>query len=169
MKTSAALQIGWVSPGPQQMAASAFLAELMPQDAAYISHSEIQWGLSPDGQGWAAAARAMLIAYFQDLLAQGGEIAHALDDAGKVQAAAAVQWSTETPTPFVSVQDIIVAPALRGQGLGECMMHFIEAEARQRGMAWLFLESGVRNQRAHAFFERGGFAPVSHTFSKRLV
>jgi N-acetylglutamate synthase-like GNAT family acetyltransferase len=49
------------------------------------------------------------------------------------------------------------------------MMAMIEAEARSRGVAWLFLESGVRNHRAHGFFETAGFATVSHVFGKPLT
>ncbi len=148
--------------------ASAFLSALMPQDSAYISHSEIQWGLSQDGQSWAERAQADLMGYFAQFFEEGGQMAHALDAGGALLAAAAVQWNTQTPTWFAIVQDLIVSPAARSLGLGAHLMRFIEAEAKARQMAWVFLESGVRNNRAHAFFARAGYGPVSHSFAKCL-
>lgn len=168
MQSGEHFHIGWAQAGVEQIAAGAFLARLMPLDTAYISHSEIQWGLSPDGEVWASQAQADLVRYFQDLVEQGGQIALAIDATGELCAAAAVVWRAEPPNRFASVQDIIVAPGARSHGLGAQVMEFIEAEAKARGMDWIFLESGLRNHRAHAFFERGGYAPTSYTFAKRL-
>lgn len=169
MQDGAHPQIGWAQAGAEQSAAGAFLASLMPLDTAYISHSEIQFGLSLDGQTWGSQAQSLLVRYFQDLVEQGGQIARAIDAAGALRAAAAVVWHAEPPNSFASVQDIVVAPGARSQGLGARMMDFIEAEAKARGMAWIFLESGLRNHRAHAFFKTGGYAPASTTFAKRLA
>lgn len=168
MQTAPQVHIGWAQAEAELLCASAFLARHMPLDSAYISHSEMQWGLSEDGEAWGSRAEAMLGAYFREFLEEGGQIAHAIGAGGIVHCAAAVLWSTDTPVRFATVQDIVVAPAARGHALGQRVMDFIESEARQRAMAWVFLESGVRNGRAHAFFTREGFAPVSHTFAKRL-
>ena len=37
-----------------------------------------------------------------------------------------------------------------------------------RDIDWIFLESGDKNLRAHRFFERAGFPPLSHVFTMRL-
>jgi hypothetical protein len=41
-------------------------------------------------------------------------------------------------------------------------------KARSRGAAWLFLESGRDNRRAHDFFTRRGFTEISWVFARRL-
>jgi hypothetical protein len=41
-------------------------------------------------------------------------------------------------------------------------------EAQSRGAAWLFLESGRDNRRAHDFFTRRGFTEISRVFARRL-
>ncbi len=168
MPNLTSIDIAWAQTSPEKASASAFLARLMPQDSAYISHSEIQWGLSHEGEAWAEGAVAQLEGYFAQFLDDGGQIAQAIDAAGVLCAAAAVQWQVHTPIRFAIVQDIIVAPQARGLGLGDRLMHFIEAEARLRHMGWVFLESGVRNQRAQSFFIRSGYVPISSTFAKRL-
>lgn len=168
MRTQPAIQIAWAQSSQEKASASALLSALMGQDNAYISHSEIQWGLSEDGQSWAERAQADLHTYFVQFLEEGGQMALALDGEGALLAAAAVQWNTHTPTRFAIVQDLIVAPSARSLGVGASLMHFIEQEAKARQMAWVFLESGVRNHRAHAFFAHAGYGPVSHSFAKRL-
>lgn len=168
MPTEHAFQISWVQSAQEMASASAFLSRLMPQDNAYISHSEIQWGLSQDGQNWAEGAHADLERYFAQFCKDGGQMAQALDAGGTLLGAAAVEWNMHTRTRFAIVQDLIVSPAARNLGLGASLMHFIEAEAKMRDMAWVFLESGVRNHRAHAFFTRAGYGPVSHSFAKCL-
>jgi ribosomal protein S18 acetylase RimI-like enzyme len=66
------------------------------------------------------------------------------------------------------LQDIGIDPAWRSEGLGRRLVAFVEAQAAARGCEWLFLESGIRNRRAHRFFEDAGFEAVSHTFAKPL-
>lgn len=168
MQVQPSIHIAWAQSLQEKASASAFLSALIPQDGAYISHSEIQWDLSEDGQNWAERAQADLMGYFVQFQEEGGQMAQALDTDGTLLAAAAVQWNTQTPTWFAIVQDLIVAPTARSLGLGASLIRFIEAEAKARRMAWVFLESGVRNHRAHAFFARAGYGPVSHSFAKCL-
>ena len=47
-------------------------------------------------------------------------------------------------------------------------IRFIEAEAKTAGARWAFLESGLDNEGAHAFFEREAYRPLSKVFGKRL-
>lgn len=142
----------------------------MPLDAAYISHSEIQWGLSPDGERWAEDAEARLRGYLDwvSSLGPGAAIAQACDASGALLGAAVVLWMADTPAPHAILQDIVAAPEARGRGVGGALLRFIEAAAKARGLGWLFLESGARNSRAHAFFAREGYDLISHTFAKRL-
>jgi GNAT superfamily N-acetyltransferase len=161
-------RFAWAQSQEEWAQAAEFFARIISADPAYISHGEIQTGLSLDGKTWAPdLARRFLdeLGAFDD----SRSLALARDSQGRITAAANVSWSRETPeVPFATLQDMAVEPALRGAGIGAAMMAFIEAEARRRGMKWLFLESGKDNAAAHAFFERCGLNEVSHVFAKRF-
>lgn len=87
---------------------------------------------------------------------------------GAIVAAAIVEWSITRRVRFATLADLSVDPAQRSSGLGARMVEAIVAEARQRAMQWIFLESGKDNLRAHGFFERHGFHELSHVFARRL-
>jgi ribosomal protein S18 acetylase RimI-like enzyme len=163
-----AYQIAWEEAPTAWADAARFFARVIALDPAYISHGEIQTGLSLDGKTWVADLEARFLA------AASGErgtssLALARDAASTIVAAAAVSWNFETAdAPFAVLQDLAVEPALRSQGLGAEMVAFVESAAHARGALWLFLESGKDNARAHAFFQRAGFDEVSHVFAKRL-
>jgi ribosomal protein S18 acetylase RimI-like enzyme len=162
-------KIGW-EEGPVAWAdAARFFARVISADPAYISHGEIQTGLSADGKTWIANLEARFLA---EATADQSDraLAVARDAKNAIVAAAAVSWDFETEDArFATLEDLAVEPALRSNGLGAEMVEFVEREARARNAAWLFLESGKDNQRAHKFFERAGFQEISHVFAKRLV
>jgi GNAT superfamily N-acetyltransferase len=139
-------------------------------DPAYISHGEIQTGLSLDGVTWRAdletvAGEAATELALPDSPRQAFE---AVDLNGVRVAGAVVLWLEEEPAPYAVLEDLVVEPAERGRGIAAGLLQFIETQARERGIEWLFLESGLRNGSAHRFFEGRGFAPISKVFSKRL-
>jgi GNAT superfamily N-acetyltransferase len=90
------------------------------------------------------------------------------EDDGSIIAAAIVQWVITDRLGFAVLEDLSVDPGIRSKGLGALMIQEVEAEARRRNMDWVFLESGKDNIRAHVFFERSGFAEISHVFAKKL-
>jgi putative acetyltransferase len=49
----------------------------------------------------------------------------------------------------------------RGQGIGRALLNALEAEARTLGLARLVLETGLRQKRAMALYERHGFSHTS--------
>ncbi len=53
-----------------------------------------------------------------------------------------------------------VAPEERGQGVGRALLVALEDEARRLGLARVVLETGVRQDRALALYERNGFARI---------
>jgi GNAT superfamily N-acetyltransferase len=161
-------QFAWAATHEEWSQAADFFARVIAADPAYISHGEIQTGLSLDGTTWAPDLAQR---FLNELGAfdQSRSVALGRDGEGNVTAAANISWSVETPeVPFATLQDMAVEPALRGSGIGAALLAFVEAEARARGMKWLFLESGKANTRAHAFFERFGLREVSHVFGKRF-
>jgi GNAT superfamily N-acetyltransferase len=136
-------------------------------DTAYISHGEIQTGLAEDSHRWAADLARL---YADDFAGLGDErdLLLARNPDGSVAGLAVVAWEATSRRAFAVLEDMVVDPDLRSAGLGARIVEEIEAAVRQRGIGWLFLESGLRNARAHAFFERQGFETLSHVFAKQL-
>src|SRR5262245_59045699 len=162
-------KIAW-EEGPAALAdAARFFARVISLDPAYISHGEIQSALSADGRSWIPdlEARFMAEAAADE---NGRALALARDAGNAIVGAAAVSWSFEPGgARSATLQDIAVEPALQSKGLGAEMVAFVEREARAKGAAWVFLESGKDNRRAHAFFERAGYQEISHVYAKRLA
>jgi N-acetylglutamate synthase-like GNAT family acetyltransferase len=65
------------------------------------------------------------------------------------------------PIPFIVLEDIVVDSSKRDKGIGQQMLDWIFARAKEEGIARAFLESGKENHDAHHFFERNGFRQVS--------
>jgi GNAT superfamily N-acetyltransferase len=68
--------------------------------------------------------------------------------------------------PSAIVEDVVVDPALHGEGIGRQMMRFAMDKCRQKGCYKLMLSSNAKRERAHAFYESLGFA--RHGFSFRI-
>ena len=87
---------------------------------------------------------------------------------GEVAAASIIWWVKGPRVSFAVIEDMAVKTSARSQGLGGALVAAIETEAKARGMRWLFLESGLHNERAHDFFEREGFEVFSKVFIKSV-
>jgi GNAT superfamily N-acetyltransferase len=66
------------------------------------------------------------------------------------------------------VDDLVTAERHRGQGHGEALIDWLEAEARRAGCAVLSLDSGTHRAGAHRFYFREGLAITSFHFVKKL-
>ncbi len=80
-----------------------------------------------------------------------------------------IEFDRRPAVPFCVIEDCVVAEGDRGRGLGSAFMDWITAECAMRGIRRLFLESGARNERAHAFFARHGFEPTSVVMMRELA
>ena len=66
-------------------------------------------------------------------------------------------FSTFAAKPLLNVHDIVVRWDRRGRGIGQRLLHAMEALARQRGCCKLTLEVLSNNHRALASYRRFGF------------
>jgi GNAT superfamily N-acetyltransferase len=69
-------------------------------------------------------------------------------------------------SPSGIVEDVVVAPARQGNGIGAQMMRFALERCREKGCYKLVLSSNAKRVRAHAFYEQLGFE--RHGFSFRV-
>ncbi|MBR0553284.1 GNAT family N-acetyltransferase [Stakelama marina] len=143
-----------------------FFARVISGDDSYISHGEVQTGLSSDGRHWAPDLAAKMIADFEEL-GPCRSVAVA-SDGGRIVGAAVLLWVRGGRVAYCVLEDLAVDPAVRNRGVGADLVAFAEEAARERGMAWIFLESGLHNHGAHRLFERSGFRPISKVFLKPL-
>ncbi|HLW26554.1 MAG TPA: GNAT family N-acetyltransferase [Kiloniellales bacterium] len=158
----------WDKSARTAAAAAKFAARVIGASPEYISHGEIQTGLSLDGTTWSSDLEAL---YADDFAKLGDErdLLVARDAADKIVAIAILAWEHSSRRSFAVLEDMTVEMDYRSHGLGARMLEHVEEAVRGHRIDWLFLESGVRNERAHAFFERQGFSTLSQVFAKRLV
>ena len=70
--------------------------------------------------------------------------------------------------PSAIVEDVVVDPALHGNGVGQAMMRFAADTARERNCYKLVLSSNAKREAAHRFYERLGFERHGYSFRLRL-
>jgi GNAT superfamily N-acetyltransferase len=70
--------------------------------------------------------------------------------------------------PSAIVEDVVVDPALHGNGIGQAMMHFAADKAREKGCYKLVLSSNAKRERAHKFYETLGFERHGYSFRLRF-
>jgi len=68
-------------------------------------------------------------------------------------------FSTFAARPLLNVHDIVVHQTVRGRGIGQALLAWAEARARQLGCCKLTLEVLSNNARAMASYRAFGFAP----------
>jgi ribosomal protein S18 acetylase RimI-like enzyme len=66
----------------------------------------------------------------------------------------------ETPDTLL-MDGIAVAPALRGQGIGGCLLRAVRALAGRHGRGWVRLDVVDTNPAARRLYLRAGFVPVA--------
>jgi ribosomal protein S18 acetylase RimI-like enzyme len=162
--------IRWASDATEIMELGALFAHVAATLPDYISHGEVQCGLSGDGVTWSARAPELINADFERI-SQGRRSARVagawLADRTPV-AVAVVDLVERDRVRYAVLCDLLVEKDRRHTGIGERMVRFIEAEMRMERVDWIFLESGIRNERAHRFFEKLEYSEMSRIFAKRL-
>ena len=109
-------------------------------------------------------------------------IAGTIDAIGPERAVLVVEDSTGGCLGFVTVerdthwtgeeqayvQELVVAEAAEGRGVGRALMAGVEAWAQAQGFRLVELDTGVANSRARAFYARLGYAEESVKLVKVL-
>lgn len=168
---SGKILVAWcASPSRAEEFAAFFARNVGPE---YISHAELQGGRAHSPSEWRANLIDFLHAEIAARLAatasgSTGPSVVVAEEGGKLLALGFVAFDGTAPVPFATIEDLVVSPSIRGRGVGTTMLDWIAAEARARGIRRLFLESGVKNERAHRFFERAGFQPTSVVLMREL-
>jgi GNAT superfamily N-acetyltransferase len=160
--------IEWTRDAAKLEEIAKFFARVIALDPSYISHGEIQAALSLDGATW----RPDLEKHFIEAMGRidiRRSVVLARNGAYDLVGASIVRWDHEpAETAFTTIEDLAVEPEKRQNGVGAALLGAIVDESRVKGMRWIILESGKRNQTAHEFFENHSFDLISHVFARRL-
>jgi ribosomal protein S18 acetylase RimI-like enzyme len=62
------------------------------------------------------------------------------------------------------VEDVMVAPAAQGRGIGQAMMAFARRKGTEKHCYKLVLSSNAKRERAHEFYERLGYERYGYCF-----
>ncbi len=71
--------------------------------------------------------------------------------------------------PALYVENVVVLPTWRTHGLGQALMQWIEAHARETGCTKITLDAYAVNLGAQAFYQRLGYDPRGVHFVKDLA
>ncbi len=135
----------------------------------YITHSEVIEHRAEHTRRWAHFRRSMLAEDLKSAInrrrrGSGGVI---VATRGRRMLGVAV-LRFDLRHRYGVVEDIVVDERLRGQGIGTRLLDAAMAGMRAAGLKNVILESGIRNESAHAFFRREGFKDAAIMFLRRL-
>lgn len=133
--------------------------------------SRLTTGVAPwrDPVKVAAAARRWVSASVEAAGNEAHAVFVALVDgriAGVVTVREHEHWAGEVDA---HVDELVTAEEFEGLGVGRSLVSVVEAWARERGLANVTLETGIRNARARAFYERAGFEEEEVVLTKRVA
>jgi GNAT superfamily N-acetyltransferase len=156
------IRIDWCNDPSDVGRLAAFFAENVTQ--SYISHSELQFGRAQTPDQWFPNLQAVLKAEIEQRVpcGPGAQLRVASAHSGdELVGIAFITVNLEVPIPFLVLEDIVVDRSKRGGGIGQQMLDWIFARAKEEGIRRAFLESGKDNHDAHQFFQRNGFEQLS--------
>lgn len=69
---------------------------------------------------------------------------------------------------ILSIDDLVVAEAMRSAGVGSTLLEWLDAEARRLECTQVHLDSGLQRLEAHRFYDREGFARTAYHFARSV-
>lgn len=139
----------------------------------YISHGELQMGVGQgrvvDGRLVASPApdgRAYWMKYILNKMecSDVSAVFKAVGPDSVIAGFCVVEITDDGAEPFGMVCDVLVNPECRSRGLGTALLDKGIGWLHEKGVADIYLESGVNNGAAHEYFMRRGFVKVSEIY-----
>jgi len=165
------LRIRWATSGDDPgLLAKFFIENVSPE---YISQGELQDGRASDIDSWSTELHSIMLRQFKAACGGGGDGTHletrlaiANDHAMRLMAIGYVGIERSSSIPYAVLHDLVVQSTTRGMGVGSALLEWIEEQLRIQRIKSIFLESGMRNASARAFFESVGYGAVSVNYMK---
>ena len=113
-------------------------------------------------------------AFFEEMLADPLVTVFIAEEGGQTLGYILCKLIDRPENPFtfamrsLLIDQISVRPEAQGKGVGAALMAQADAQARERGVSRIQLDSWGFNTDAHAFFEKMGFEKFNHRFWRNL-
>jgi len=130
----------------------------------YISHGEMQMGVAVEEGVLAVDGKVKWQRYIAGKISASDSNVLVSEADGVIMGFVVVETATDGDRPFGVICDLVVRRESRGEGLGSVLLDAGRRWLSDRGVDAVYLESGIGNHNAHAFFEHHGFRMVSHVF-----
>lgn len=139
----------------------------------YISHGEIQDGRAHDFGAWPPNILSTMRADFRHALSAKAASktrsrVYVATKGRNLLGLALLQLRETKGLQYGIVEDLVVQEDCRKTGIGTALLSKVEECAKKENLAFLFLESGVRNATAHSFFDHHGFKTCSKVMVKKI-
>lgn len=87
---------------------------------------------------------------------------------GKVVGFIAVEKAMAIECDYIKINGIAVKENYQGQGIGSQLIAYAEHYAKEHNIDLIILNSSVRREQAHMFYEKLGFSKSSYSFRKKI-
>jgi GNAT superfamily N-acetyltransferase len=132
----------------------------------YISHGEVLCGRATHDFMWADDIIAQMKREFMHYIFCRNYVVLEILYVGELTGFAIIELHKKTRAAVLS--DIMIRKNNQNKGIGKEALRKIEEYLRKKNIGIILLESGIKNENAHVFFEKNGYSKVSAEFSKRL-
>ena len=137
---------------------------MLTSQHSYISHGEIQMGLSYDGKTIEPDAEDKWERYLERHYSNDKSYIYVLEHESTLVGFAIFGIEDDYDKEYGVIYDILVAEEHRGLGASSILFQHAIDKLKHEGVKDCYLESGVDNHRAHSFFEKKGFKHVSNIY-----
>lgn len=161
--------IAWVTDPEARSTFARTLTALVVTDPAYICLDEYVDGFSPDGLRWREKAGEDFANFLINTPVDAdGRTRHFLEARSpdrRFVGGAVILIGDNGAEHYLIIEDLVVAPNARRQGIAAMLLNFIKDHARAEGIHRLLLESATQNEEAETLFHQAGFKPLSTLYT----
>jgi len=136
------------------------------KDDNYISHGEVLYGRATHDLKWVDDIMTQMKHSFIFYLFKKKYNVFEIYLSGELEGFAIIEQLKKTKAAILL--DIMVKKNNQRKGIGKEALQKIEEYLKKKGMGIMMLESGIKNESAHHFFEKNGYTKISVEFSKKI-
>lgn len=134
------------------------------EQRSYISHGEIQMGIATDSKNLSDQYKYKWRKYLDAQIDEFPETILVYEQEGTIKGFIIGEIDTDRDEEFGVICDLVVLSESRNKKIGSRLLNALLNKFSDSGIKDYYLESGVDNKDAHAFFENKGFEKISSIF-----
>jgi GNAT superfamily N-acetyltransferase len=130
----------------------------------YISHGEIQMGISYDGFNLVSDFKQKWERYLERNDNDPKSFIYVCEDNLTLTGFVIFGIEDDYDKEYGVIYDILLTDDCKGKGIGSKLFQTAIDKLKLEGICDCYLESGVNNHNAHLFFEKKGFKHISNLY-----